>query len=93
VVQQSLGGHPSVRGQGRVLQLARHVEIKLAIRMREQRRLHETVIIDREVRGRRPHDSTEPFTRDTMLSKFLPPGATLTVIEHDGTRVTYRGEG
>lgn len=73
--------------------LASHVEVKLAMRMREESRNHETVVIDRTVCGRRPFDRNDPFTCDKMLKWFLPPGATLTVVEHDGTAVTYQGEG
>lgn len=76
----------------RAIRLARHVEVKLAMRMREEGRRHETVVIDRKVCGRRPYDRTAPLTCDKMLKFFLPPGATLTIVEDDGTRVTYEGE-
>ncbi|WP_433265325.1 DddA-like double-stranded DNA deaminase toxin [Actinosynnema sp. CS-041913] len=79
-------------GRGRVLMLATHVEVKLAVRMREERRTQETVIIDRQVCGRRETDSHLANTCDKQLKHILPPGTTLTVVEHDGTRVVYRGE-
>jgi len=72
--------------------LATHIEVKLAMRMREEDRDHETVVIDRPVCGRQSFKQAERFTCDKMLRWFLSPGARLTVIEHDGTRITYTGE-
>jgi hypothetical protein len=72
--------------------LATHMEVKLAIRMHDEGRTEETVVIDREVCGRRPRDRHQPITCDRLLSWFLPEGAQLTVVEQDGTMVTYRGE-
>jgi hypothetical protein len=77
----------------RAVRLARHIEVKLAVRMREEQRPHETVVIDREVCGRTAADEHEPLTCDKILKYFLPTGSTLTVVETDGTRITYRGEG
>lgn len=73
------------------VRLAVHVEVKFAMRMREQGRMRETIVIDRRVCGRDETDSGEPFTCDKMLKWFLPPGAELVVVERDGTSQTYRG--
>ncbi|GAA3843475.1 hypothetical protein GCM10022243_07470 [Saccharothrix violaceirubra] len=73
------------------LELAKHMEIKLAVRMRTEGRRRETLVIDRMVCGREPHNRRFQATCDKILKYVLPPGATLTVIEHDGTPVTYRG--
>lgn len=78
--------------QRAAVRLARHLEVKFAVRMREQGLREETIVIDRPVCGLGPTDSTLPFTCDKLLPRFLPPGAQLTVVEHDGTRRTYRGE-
>ncbi|WP_422771264.1 DddA-like double-stranded DNA deaminase toxin [Plantactinospora sp. WMMC1484] len=72
--------------------LAVHLEVKFAVRMREEGRTRETVVIDRPICGQSDRDRTLPFTCDKQLHHFLPPGAELTVVEHDGTRRTYRGE-
>ncbi|WP_425470685.1 DddA-like double-stranded DNA deaminase toxin [Saccharothrix australiensis] len=77
----------------RAVRLATHIEVKLAVRMREEERSHETVLIDRGVCGRGAMDRDEPLTCDKTLKYFLPPGATPTVVESDGSRVTYRGRG
>ncbi|GAA3843462.1 hypothetical protein GCM10022243_07450 [Saccharothrix violaceirubra] len=78
--------HPASR-------LAVHVEVKLAMRMRHGRLTEETVVIDRTVCGRRPTDRQAQYTCDKFLKHFLPRGARLTVVERDGTRVVYEGEG
>jgi hypothetical protein len=69
-----------------VSRLATHLEV------REVGPLKATIIIDRQVCGRRPIDSNQPFTCDRFLAQFLPPGGELTVVEFDGSRKTYRGE-
>jgi hypothetical protein len=74
------------------VRLATHLEVKFAVRMREQGLRDETIVIDRPVCGRGPTDSTLPFTCDKLLPRFLPAGSQLTVVERDGTRRTYRGE-
>jgi hypothetical protein len=79
-----------------VLGLTRHVEIKFAMRMREMdatRRpgdplLEETIVIDRPPCG---VGSTVDWTCETRLPDFLPPGASLTVIDRAGNQYTYRG--
>lgn len=48
--------------------------------------------MDREVCGTLPHQSEWQLTCDKMLSTYLPPRSTLTVIEPDGTRRTYTGD-
>lgn len=76
------------------LDLSKHIEIKLAMRMREPRercRRHEIVRIDRPVCGTLPHQAEWALTCDKMLPTYLPPGATLTVVEPDGTRRMYAG--
>jgi hypothetical protein len=77
------------------LDLSKHIEIKLAMRMRapgEQCRRHEVVRMDREVCGTLLHQQEWALTCDKMLPMYLPPGATLTVVEPDGTRRTYVGD-
>jgi len=77
----------------RLGRLATHMEVKLAMRMRAEGRTDETVVIDRPVCGREDATTHQPVTCDRHLAWFLPPGARLTVIEHDGTVVTYHGKG
>ncbi|WP_447004274.1 DddA-like double-stranded DNA deaminase toxin [Saccharothrix isguenensis] len=91
MVRQSTRLLKSVGASRHEQSLATHVEVKLAVRMRQEKRLNETVIIDRQVCGRRPHDMHLSVTCDKRLKNILSPGSTLTVIERDGTRVTYRG--
>ncbi|GAA3843492.1 hypothetical protein GCM10022243_07490 [Saccharothrix violaceirubra] len=76
-----------------VSRLATHVEVKLAMRMRHERLTDETMVIDREVCGRRPEDRDDDYTCDRYLKYFLPRGTRLTVVERTGTRVVYEGEG
>lgn len=84
-----------VKGRA-VLGLARHVEVKFAMRLRARHALRrpsdppidETIVIDRPPCGiSAPGD----WTCDATLDDWLPPGATLTVIDRDGNRYTYRG--
>ncbi|WP_328610382.1 hypothetical protein OG943_15020 [Amycolatopsis sp. NBC_00345] len=71
--------------------LATHVEVKIAMAMREQGLRDETVVIDRQVCGTREFDREAPFTCDKYLSRFLPPGARLRVVQPDGTVSEYTG--
>ncbi|GDY33769.1 hypothetical protein GTS_54020 [Gandjariella thermophila] len=76
--------------------LSRHVEIQLAVRLRHRPTnevVHEVLVIDRVVCGRDPRTQGREYTCDTVLPFVLDEGATLTVVEHDGARVTYRGRG
>jgi nucleic acid/nucleotide deaminase of polymorphic system toxin len=75
-----------------VARLARHGEVKVAVAMREHGLRDETVVIDRQVCGTRPFDRTQPYTCDKYLSRFLPPGARLRVVQADGTVATYTGK-
>ncbi|WP_253863683.1 DddA-like double-stranded DNA deaminase toxin [Prauserella halophila] len=75
-----------------VVQLARHVEVKIAVAMREQGGRDETVVIDREVCGTRPFDRAQPYTCDKYLARLLPAGARLRVVQPDGTVRVYTGE-
>jgi hypothetical protein len=75
-----------------VVALARHVEVKVAMRMRESGSGHEVVVDDKKVCGRSPDTVDLRYTCDRYLSFFVPEGAVLTVMEHDGTRVD-RGSG
>jgi hypothetical protein len=77
------------------LDLSKHIETKLAMRMRdasERCRRHEVVRVDREVCGTLPHQQEWSLTCDKMLPMYLPPGARLTVVEPDGRRRTYVGD-
>lgn len=71
--------------------LATHVEVKIAMAMREQGLRDETVVIDRQVCGTREFDREAPFTCDKYLATFLPPGARLRVEQPDGTVSEYTG--
>lgn len=62
------------------------------MRMRVEGRTRETVVVDREVCGR-VDNRDEPITCHRMLAWFLPSGTELTVVELDGTVVTYLGKG
>ncbi|MFC4086125.1 DddA-like double-stranded DNA deaminase toxin [Amycolatopsis samaneae] len=77
------------------LDLSKHVEIKLAMRMRTSGSgagKHEVLRMDREVCGTLAHQSDWALTCDKQLATYLPPGTTLTVIEPDGTRRVYTGD-
>ncbi|WP_116051384.1 DddA-like double-stranded DNA deaminase toxin [Amycolatopsis palatopharyngis] len=75
-----------------VSRLATHVEVKVAARMREDGLPDETVVIDRSVCGTRPFDVHRQYTCDRYLSRILPPGARLRVVQPDGTIRQYEGE-
>lgn len=72
------------------LRIIHHCEVKMAMRLRPNE--HATITIDREVCGRRDYDAHRTDTCDKLLSRFLPPGATLTIVQSSGTTVTYRGD-
>jgi hypothetical protein len=72
-------------------QLARHVEVKVAVSMWERGSRDETVVMDRQVCGTREFDRDDPFTCDKYLARFLPPGARLRVVQPDGTVSEYIG--
>ncbi|MEV6899794.1 DddA-like double-stranded DNA deaminase toxin [Amycolatopsis sp. NPDC051372] len=72
-------------------QLARHVEVKVAISMWVRGLRDETVVMDRPVCGTREFDRDDPFTCDKYLARFLPPGARLRVVQPDGTVSDYTG--
>ncbi|SFQ22776.1 SCP1.201-like deaminase [Amycolatopsis arida] len=74
-------------------QLARHVEVKVAMAMRREGLTDETVVIDRQVCGTRDFDRRRnySFTCDRYLSEFLAPGARLRVVQGDGTIRVYEG--
>jgi hypothetical protein len=74
-----------------VTRLARHVEVKAAVAMREHGYRDEIVVIDRQVCGTRDFDRDDPFTCHKYLTRFLT-GARLRVIQADGTERTYTGE-
>jgi hypothetical protein len=74
-----------------VYELSRHVEIQLAVRSHHQRFEHEVLVIDRRVCGRDVDSRGYRYTCDLALPHVLADGAKLTVVEHDGTRVTYVG--
>jgi hypothetical protein len=78
--------------QRRAKRLATHVEVKVAVAMRREALTDETVVIDRQVCGTRDYDRDDPLTCDRYLSRLLPPGARLHVVEPDGTIRTYEGE-
>ncbi|SFP73226.1 SCP1.201-like deaminase [Amycolatopsis arida] len=78
---------PSLRRADR---LAKHVEVKIAWAMRREGLTDETVVIDREARGTRDFDRDAPLTCDKSLSRFLPPGGCLRVVEADGNIRGYR---
>jgi hypothetical protein len=71
--------------------LSRHVEVQLAIRSHERPFDNEVLVIDRQVCGRDLRTRLRDYTCDVYLPHILAPGAALTVVEHDGTRVTYVG--
>ncbi|WP_410621676.1 DddA-like double-stranded DNA deaminase toxin [Amycolatopsis sp. cmx-8-4] len=76
---------------GPVARLATHVEVKVAVRMREEHLSQETVVMDRGVCGTRPFDSHRRITCDKFLPALLPPGAVLRVVQPDGTIREYQG--
>jgi hypothetical protein len=70
--------------------LAKHVEVKIAIDMLlHGHTTHQVVVMDRPVCGRLS-DLGSRATCDKLLHRLLEnTGSRLTVIEHDGRRVTY----
>ncbi|WP_442912764.1 DddA-like double-stranded DNA deaminase toxin [Kutzneria sp. CA-103260] len=50
------------------------------------------VVIDKTVCGTRTFDWSKSWTCDKLLPTLLPPGASLTVVQPDGTTLTYVGE-
>jgi hypothetical protein len=70
--------------------LARHVEVKVAVDMvLHGHTRYQVVVMDRPVCGRLS-DMGNLSTCDKLLQRMLEnTGSTLTVIEHDGKRVTY----
>jgi hypothetical protein len=71
--------------------LSRHVEIQLAVRSHEQPFEDEVLVIDRKVCGRDPSNRDWRYNCDKYLPAVLAEGRTMTVVEHDGARVTYVG--
>jgi hypothetical protein len=70
--------------------LATHVEVQMAMRMHATGSTRETIVIDRKVCGRDGRN-TGLFTCNEFLADFLPSGTELTIVEGDGTVVTYQG--
>jgi len=68
------------------------MEVKLAMRMRHEGRMRETLVIDRKVCGS-PGEAQEGkrYTCHSWLDRYLPPGAVLTIVEKDETVSTYEG--
>lgn len=75
-----------------VSRLATHVEVKVAVRMREDQLTDETLVIDRGVCGTRPFDVQQRYTCDRYLPSILPPGSRLRVVQPDGTIQVYEGD-
>ncbi|MGQ0775604.1 MAG: DddA-like double-stranded DNA deaminase toxin [Pseudonocardiales bacterium] len=73
--------------------LARHVEVKAARMLAEQPPRHAILVLDRQVCGRDDVARDYPYTCDEYLSVMIPRGSSLTVVEFDGTHVTYEGTG
>ncbi|WP_190819052.1 DddA-like double-stranded DNA deaminase toxin [Saccharopolyspora pogona] len=69
--------------------IARHVEIRFAMRMADQGITQAEIEINRPICGSRPGiDDDLPETCDKQLSRFLPPGSTLRV--NDGSSPSGR---
>lgn len=66
----------------RAVILASHVEVKFAMRMREDNLMDETIVINNLV-------CDGPYSCDEHLEKFLPVGAKLTVIVPGNEAVVY----
>lgn len=73
--------------------LARHVETKAARMLAEQPVRHTVLVLDRQVCGRDDVTRDYPYMCDEYLPTMIPRGSALTVIEVDGTHVTYEGTG
>jgi hypothetical protein len=50
------------------------------------------VVIDKTVCGFRKFDQRKLWTCDKLLATLLPPGARLTIVQADGSTLTYIGE-
>ncbi|QYN25675.1 DddA-like double-stranded DNA deaminase toxin [Amycolatopsis sp. DSM 110486] len=76
----------------KVARLASHMEVKVAIKMRNRGLTEETVVVDRSVCGTRDFDSSAPLTCDKQLeTTFLAPGSILHVAQPDGSTITDTG--
>jgi hypothetical protein len=79
------------RGPG-LLALSRHVEIQVAFRLLGTPASHQVVVINRKVCRRDVRRRMrQTFTCDEVLPFVLEEGTTLTVVQDDGSRITYRG--
>jgi hypothetical protein len=76
----------------RALAVATHCEAKVAIAMRDGWTGSENMVVDKTVCGTRAFDSHQKWTCDKLLPVLLPPGARLTVVQGDGTTLTYVGD-
>ena len=77
------------------LAVATHAEVKVAIALRDEPDLacgEQHVVIDKTVCGTRSFDWWKSWTCDKLLATLLPPRARLTVVQPDGTTLTYVGE-
>jgi hypothetical protein len=75
------------------VRLATHIEVKVAVRMRNQGLTEETVVIDRSVCGTRDFDKNDPWTCDKLLeTSFLERGSKLHIIVPGLGMVTYIGK-
>jgi hypothetical protein len=79
------------RGPG-LLALSRHVEIQVAFRLLGTPASHQVVIINRKVCRRDVRRrARQTFTCDEVLPYVLEEGTTLTVVQDDGSTITYQG--
>jgi hypothetical protein len=74
------------------IDIAKHVEVQFAMRMRADGLIDETIVIDRPVCGRGPVDATWPLTCDKVLAECLPAGTSMTVVDCNGLALTYRSK-
>lgn len=77
----------------RVARLATHMEVKLSIALHGNDEQQATLVIDRRVCGTTTRDENDSYTCDKYLSRILPTGKRLRVIESTGRIRIYEGEG
>jgi hypothetical protein len=74
------------------INLAHHIEVKVAVQMHQTNSLEETVVVDRSVCGTRSFDSDKDWTCHRRLEDtFVPPGGKLHVVDPVHGKVTYTG--
>ena len=73
------------------IDMAHHVEMKLAARIRHSRTSEATLVLNNITCGERPAQATWPLTCARLLPRVLRPGQRLNVVGPGGWTKTYVG--